>query len=276
MNHFSVMRKLLFFVLLSVSCLTASAQQVKYELNYNRIKLSGAKDYVPCTGTLTIYDDLRVVAFARFGNRSIRKSFFIKSTYHLLAICLQNTTSSKENKEQFMVATSGKWVAYISENDNDRFYLENTGEYANEKIAALLLEDIEDHRGIFSDFKNPFDIEFPLSFSSTIPIATEDGGSYCKIRPSTDGGEYVITVNTKTGKFLDDTNFEDYTVEIEEYKNMPADWLKIKRRHPRVLIISVEPNTPNINRFANLQFRVNDKKVGCIFVLQLAKGVYMP
>lgn len=147
------MRKLLLLLLLGIPCLTASAQQVKYELNYNRVKLPGTENYVPCTGTLTIYDDLRAVAFVRVGDRTIRKSLFINSTSRLVAICLQNTMSSKKNKEQFIVAYSGKWASYISKNNNDQLDLKNTDEYANEKVTALLLEDIEDHRGIFSDFR---------------------------------------------------------------------------------------------------------------------------
>ena len=123
------------------------------------------------------------------------------------------------------------------------------------------------------------EIELPLKLEAgphlRMKLKDASEGYYAAVVPHEDwkgkATDYVVTVSTQTGKNLDDTSLEEFTLEKEGVYEDPS-WVSVQHDSSRVLVLRVSPLYSSKTRYARLLFKVNGKDAGELLLIQLAQG----
>lgn len=271
------------FLLLSLWCLSLSAQTPEYVYNFKQVITPGTNDKKNGVGKLTIYDDLTAELYIKAGTREYRKSIKILSYSFGMAggFLYSSREKSNNNAPRIMISISGISAYYIENEDDVPLFggqVSDTGGYPNESVYKKMKSDMDNCSGIFSSFHNPLNDILPFRFESpdVMRLKVDDAskGEYSGL-VNYEGGSVGIILYLKSGQYPDKVGIE-YDLEIKPMENETAEWISIINTHPNVLAIKLDPNYESHARAANLIFRVNGKVQGSIFVIQLAEGSRAP
>ena len=124
------------------------------------------------------------------------------------------------------------------------------------------------------------EIELPLKLEAgpglKMKLISASEGFYSAIVPHEDwkgkATDYVVTVSTQTGKYLDDTSLEEFTLEKEGVFDVDPNWVSVRHNSTRALLLRVSPFYSSSSRYARIHIKVNGKEAGQIFLIQKAEG----
>jgi len=235
-------------LLLLLLCGTAIslAHEVLYTFNYDLITPPNTEKALKGTGTITIYDDQVIEIYAKAAHRIYRYSLTVKSvnnTYDSILSLFSTNDSDLEFIQPYLgFMLDGNLALYVDDRDSDHKILmgmkcSETG--PNNKAAMQsLFETLENHTGIFKNFRSNKDTELPLKIDGHV-------GSYQVTIPSA-GTEKAYSVRTKTGKLVDESVFKDYEIECDAW------WVDIKLKNGGAFLLNIPANNTGSERTATV------------------------
>lgn len=274
------MKKLLLLLCLLFH-LSGMAQEALYTLRFDEVMFPGMKNAVKGVGKLTIYADRTVVFYAKTSNKSFNKSFEMRSASSVLdgfyfVLYSYNGEHDRKIVEPHVILSENlDYIIYNDKRNPNKEILVSLKKArpGNKEEIIRLMDDFENiNTVLFSNFVKP-PSELPLKFDGTIKMKKDKEDGYYLAQASHYAREYVIGVYTNTGKYLDDTDYEDYDLKLDYV--IDDGWLTIVGTGPRFVVIRLDPLAGTHSRIAQLNFSIRGKKVGQVSVIQLAEGVNM-
>lgn len=227
------------------------AQTPVYTLRYDKVSSPVNKNGETGIGHLIIYDDKTIEYYGKGSGNNVAKYSFkfqaVSSVFDSM-LTFYSDDGHKDTKQPYIIIGSNGIMAIYQDKRNqgqliDK-YISCTNNDANTSVMNILLSDFNGRKGVFSGFRSQKDLELPLKINGYGPTYN--------ITISAQGSEEVYPVRTKTGKIVDESAFNDYTVTSDSY------WANIKTKTSAAFLVNFAPNNTGSTRKATITVTCDD------------------